>query len=395
MKKILFFLFTSLFICTGATAKEKRAKVICGPYIQCVTETGFTVIWVTDMDAIGWVETAPDDGTHFYNKSRQKHYDMRGQGLHPIGRLHKVRVEGLKPGETCRYRLMSKGVVSFKGSAEVTYLKTAGTDVYRGKPYEVRTFSKDYDTLRFDIYNDIHGKDAVLGTLMSDTRKNLDFVAFNGDMTSNIESHEMVQTMYLATAASKLGGVTPLFASRGNHELRGKDAVRWFDYFETPTGNPYYSFKLGKFFFIVLDGCEDKPDDDMEYSNVVISEGYMKKQEAWLKSVLDSPEFKLSEVRLVLCHIPPESKGWHGNVNVCTYLVPHLNKAGIDAMFCGHIHKWRYDEAGCGISNADFPVVCSPNACRSEVTATTDKIMLNVYSPEGEKIQALDIKCRK
>ncbi len=168
MKRILLVvsvLLTCTFSSTNARIKE-CPSVICGPFIQSVTETGFTVVWVTDMDAICWVETAPDDGTHFYNQDRQKHYDMRGYGQQPIGRIHKVRVEGLKPGETCRYRLMNKGVLSFKGSSDVAFTKVTATDVYLGKPYKISTFKENYDTLKFDIYNDIHGKDSIHQVLM-------------------------------------------------------------------------------------------------------------------------------------------------------------------------------------------------------------------------------------
>ena len=384
----------TVLMCTVMAARNKGAQVVCGPYLQCVTETGFTVVWVTDMDAISWLETAPDDGSHFYGKDRTIHYDERGHGNHPIGKIHKVRVEGLKSGQTCRYRLFNKGVISFTGNSDVRYAKTTATDVYLGKPFKASVFKEKYDTLRFDIYNDIHGKDSLLNVLMSDARKNLDFVAFNGDMTSNIESHEMVQSMYLATAAGHLGGVIPLFAARGNHEMRGLDAVRWFDYFETPTGQTYYSFRLGDFFFIVLDACEDKPDKSFEYSGTINSEYYLEQQEAWLMKTLECEEFQSSEVRMVLCHIPPEKNGWFGNVNVCNRFVPHLNGKDIDAMFCGHIHKWRYDAPGCGISNADFPVVCSPNVVRTEITATRESMHIGIYSTDGQKIHTLEIKCR-
>ena len=395
MKRLFsIFLLICVFTLIAAAQKDIRPKVVCGPYVQCVTDTGFTVIWVTDMDAISWVETAPDDGTHFYNCERPKHYDMRGNGIHVIGKLHKVRVEGLEKGSVCRYRIMSKGVASFNGSGNVQYTRTGGTDIWRGEPHVIKTLSDNYDQIRFDVYNDIHGKDSIMGVLLDGARKDIDFVAFNGDMTSNIESHEMVQTMYLSTAAKKLNGGTPLFASRGNHELRGREAVKWFDYFSTPTDKTYYSYRFGKFFFIVLDACEDKPDSDIEYSGTVISEPYMKAQEAWLKDVLASEEYLASEVRIVFCHIPPELKGWYGNTNVCNYLVPHLNKAGIDAMFCGHIHKFRYDKVGCGISNAEFPVVCFPNAHRTEVTATAKNISLDIFNSDGQKTQSLvlDVK---
>lgn len=36
------------------------------PWLQAVGETEFTVVWTTNVDAVVWVEVAPDDGTHFY-----------------------------------------------------------------------------------------------------------------------------------------------------------------------------------------------------------------------------------------------------------------------------------------------------------------------------------------
>lgn len=373
-----------------ASANEQGAKVVCGPYVQNVTETGYSVTWVTDIDAISWVETAPDDGCHFYGRNRTRHYDKRGYGVHPIGKIHRVTVEGLEPGKIYRYRIFNKGVLSFTGNSDIKYTKTTATDVWLGKPHKVRTLRKDYDTLRFDIYNDIHGKDSLLGVLMEGARKDLDFVVFNGDMTSNIENHEMIQSMYLATAAEKLKGSTPIVASRGNHELRGRDAVRWCDYFETPTGQTYYSLKMGDYLIIVLDGCEDKPDDSFEYNGTINTEYYMRSEETWLKEVIASDDFKSAKVRMVFCHIPPEKSGWFGNINVCDYFVSHLNGAGIDVMFCGHIHKWRVDEPGCGFSDADFPVICIPNIQRAEVTATESGIELDIFDTEGEKTHSWD-----
>ena len=48
---------------TAALAQQTPDKVrpICGPIIENPTTTGFTVVWETNMDAIGWVEVAPDD----------------------------------------------------------------------------------------------------------------------------------------------------------------------------------------------------------------------------------------------------------------------------------------------------------------------------------------------
>ena len=233
MKRLLFvtlviILASNSFVNVSAQ-KSKIANVTCGPYVQCVSETGFTVVWTTDVESVAWVEIAPDDGTHFYNKERDKYYDDRGNGILPIGKIHKIVVDGLEPGTAYRYRIMSKGVVAYNGSGDVKYLKTAGTDVYRGKPFAIKTFDSSRSTIRFDIYNDIHGKDSLFNTILSGARENRDFVFLNGDMTSNISEEECIISRYLRSAATSLNGNVPLYASRGNHELRGREAIKWLD----------------------------------------------------------------------------------------------------------------------------------------------------------------------
>lgn len=380
MKRISL-LILAVFVSLSAVAQ--RAKAVCGPYVQCVTETGFTVVWTTDVESVAWVEVAPDDGTHFYNKERDKYYDARGNGVYPIGKIHKVEVDGLEPGTTYRYRIMYKGVTAYNGSGDVQYMKANGTDVYRGQPHKITTFKQDYDEVRFDIFNDIHGKDSLFNIILSGARDNRDFVFLNGDMTSNIATEDLIAKMYLTSAAKSLNGGLPLFVSRGNHELRGRDAVKWFDYFETPTGRPYYSFSIGKFFFVVLDACEDKPDSDIEYSGIVASAPYVKRQAKWLKEVLASQECQNAEVRIAFCHVPPESNGWYGAAQMNELLVPPLNEAGIDAMFCGHIHRWRVSEPDGKLSDAEFPVICNPNMQRMEVTATKKSLDIKTFDTNG------------
>lgn len=396
MKKIhVLALMIVLWAGTVNAQKPQRAKIVCGPYVQCMTETSFTVIWTTDVDAVAWVEVAPDDGTHFYNKERDKYYDARGNGVFPIGKIHKVVVDGLEPGSTYRYRVMNRGVIAYNGSGNVQYMHGSGTDVYKGEPHKITTFKEDYDTIRFDLYNDIHGKDSLFNRILSGARDNRDFVFLNGDMTSNISNEELIPKMYLGSVAKSLNGGLPLFASRGNHELRGRDAIKWLNYFQTTTGTPYYSFSIGDFFFVVLDACEDKPDSDIEYSGIVASKPYVERQGRWLKEVIASEECRNAKVRIAFCHVPPESKGWYGAAQMCNILVPPLNEAGFDAMFCGHIHRWRVAEPDGSISNAGFPVICNPNMERMEVTATEDAIEISTFDTDGKNTHSHTLKLKK
>ena len=396
MKKIFVFALMLMLSAGVVDAQNpQRAKIVCGPYVQCMTETSFTVIWTTDVDAVAWVEVAPDDGTHFYNKERDKYYDASGNGVFPIGKIHKVVVEGLEPGTTYRYRVMNRGVIAYNGSGNVQYMHGSGTDVYRGKAHEITTFKTDYDAIRFDIYNDIHGKDSLFNRILAGARDNRDFVFLNGDMTSNISKEELIPKMYLGSAAKSLNGGLPLFASRGNHELRGRDAIKWLNYFQTTTGTPYYSFSIGDFFFVVLAACEDKPDSDIEYSGIVASKPYVERQGRWLKEVIASEECRNAKVRIAFCHVPPESKGWYGAAQMCNILVPPLNEAGFDAMFCGHIHRWRVAEPDGSISNAEFPVICNPNMERMEVTATEDAIEISTFDTDGKNTHNHTVKLKK
>ena len=396
MKKIhVLALMIVLWAGTVNAQKPQRAKIVCGPYVQCMTETSFTVIWTTDVDAVAWVEVAPDDGTHFYNKERDKYYDARGNGVFPIGKIHKVVVDGLEPGSTYRYRVMNRGVIAYNGSGNVQYMHGSGTDVYKGEPHKITTFKEDYDTIRFDLYNDIHGKDSLFNRILSGARDNRDFVFLNGDMTSNISNEELIPKMYLGSAAKSLNGGLPLFASRGNHELRGRDAIKWLNYFQTTTGTPYYSFSIGDFFFVVLDAREDKPDSDIEYSGIVASKPYVERQGRWLKEVIASEECRNAKVRIAFCHVPPESKGWYGAAQMCNILVPPLNEAGFDAMFCGHIHRWRVAEPDGSISNAGFPVICNANMERMEVTATEDAIEISTFDIDGKNTHNHTLKLKK
>jgi Icc-related predicted phosphoesterase len=401
MKKLLSFLLSiSLAITafaqtptqTSTPAPKASAKITCGPYVQNVSENSFSIVWETDMDAIAWVEIAPDDGTHFYNKDRDKFYDLRGYGVQPIGKIHKVRVTGLKPGTTYRYRIMMKGVEAFEKSGRIVYARPSGSVVFEQEPYRAKTFGTSYETVHFDVYNDIHENDSLFNILMAGSNDKPDFVYLNGDMTSSLITQDRIVEKFLRTAATNLKGETPLFVARGNHELRGPDAIHWIDYFDTPTDKPYYTFKMGKYFFIALDSCEDKPDDDIEYNGSLISDPYLEQETQWLKEVVASKEFKDAKVKIVFSHIPPETKGWHGNLNVCNYFVPVLNKANIDVMICGHLHEWRFDEKGCGMSNANFPVVVNNKLERMEVSANAYEININTFDTTGANTHSILIK---
>ena len=385
MKRLIFTIlpFFALF---SANAEEIKApKIVAGPYIQACSDTEFTVVWQTDSDALSWVEIAPNDGTHFYNTAR-KQYFQTIHGRRPIGRWHKVTVDGLEPNTIYRYRVLHKGITTNQGNKRVRYTESKGSNVYRRQPYSVRTLGSDEKTTRFAIGNDFHDKPELLTQLFSKdiiTPAAYDFVLYNGDMVSSFESEERLISSVITPSVAQFATEVPLFFSRGNHETRGAEATTYSDYFPTTTGAPYYTFSDGPALFIVLDGGEDKPDSDIEYHDLVRYDTYREKEAKWLKSVVESEQFKAATVKIVIIHIPPKSSGWHGEAEIARLFVPILNQAGIDAMFCGHIHKYRFSEANDPTYGCNFPIVCLPNRVRADIEVSKEKIAYTITTAEG------------
>ncbi len=381
---------------SGQAAEESRKlltpNVVCGPYLQNVTENGFTVMWVSDVDAVAWVEIAPDNDEHFYLKERPKYYDMSGCGVKPVGRIHKVKVDGLEPGTGYRYRIMMTAVEEYYRNSTPVYGKSFGAKAYKAKLPVVRTLDKDYDKVSFAVVNDIHAQDSLLRRLFADKEKNsqFDFVLFNGDMTSDLCHESKIPRHYLKPAAELFADEVPLYMARGNHEWRGAEAVKLFDWFDFPDRKPYYTFKYGRFFFVVLDSAEDKVDSDIENHGLTCIEPYLEQETAWLKEVVGSEDWKNAERRVVFCHIPPsESEVWYGNQNVARYFVPVLNAAGTDLMISGHEHYYEFHKPG--VAGAEFPVIINDQWQRLEVTEDSKAIKVRIYNTDGALVQSLSL----
>lgn len=388
MKNILFLLisFSALFAAKPAIS-QPSARIAGGPYLQNVTPDGFTMIWTTTTDAAVWVETAPDDGTHFYAAERPKYYDSH-LGRRRLGKLHRVRVGGLEPGKTYRYRIMQQAVLSDEGNKRVVLGEGYGSDILKHAPYPVTTPSADRNELEFWMVNDIHGRDSVFRLLIGDApRQKPDFVCLNGDLLNSIESEKALFEGFLASASELLtpAGI-PLVVTRGNHDGRGKFARHWLDYFPTPTGESYYTFRRGPVFFVVLDGCEDKPDSDIRYYGLSTADAYREQQAQWLRGVVAGEEFRSAPYRIVLIHMPPnKGRGWHGELEIERLFLPILDGSGIDLMLCGHYHRYQWiDDLSRG---ADFPILINSNSDKTVVTAGAKGIDIRVVDTAGDVVK--------
>lgn len=353
--------------------------IVYGPYLQEVTQTEATIVWVTNQKAISWVEVAPNDTQNFYAESRPAFYQTY-LGKRVLGKVHKIKVQGLQPGTVYRYRVLSKEIISQKGHV-ISYGTVASTDVYSRPALTFQTLDPEKETLKIAVVNDIHGDNSLLTSLLQHTKKeNMDFVFFNGDMVSHMENEEQLFTGFINTAVQLFASEIPFFFVRGNHESRGDFADQYLNYFPTSTRKPYYAFRDGPAYFIVLDGGEDKPDDDIEYYGLSDFDQYRIEQAEWLKQIMQGPDFKEALFRVVLIHVPPIQSTWHGPLHVNKLFAPILNDGKIDLMICGHTHEFYY--APKGEEGCKFPILINSN---KEVTKLTfNKDFLNIHVGDKE-----------
>lgn len=389
----LFFLLLPIFSFPAfadvpAPEPAKPVGILYGPYLQNVTESGATIVWVTDKPAVSWVETAPDNGSDFYGAERPKYFQTH-LGKKNIGTLHKVAVDGLERGIVYRYRICSQEVLDRKG-AFVAYGRVASSNVYSRKPLTFRTLDPDKNEISFLVLNDIHENNELQAELMAQADpSSADFVIFNGDMAHSLNSEEQMFTAFMQTASKLYAAETPVFYARGNHETRGEFSGRFMDYFPTPTGLPYYTFREGPAFFVVLDGGEDKPDSDVEYYGTAAYDSYRAEEVRWLEDVLASEEFRSAPVKIAILHIPPVEATWYGAIEVSRLFVPLLNRAGIDIMFSGHLHRHIYVPAG--THGCKFPVLVNSNRDVVKCRVSGDRLNVRVIGRDGKTVREFDV----
>lgn len=379
---------------------SEAIKITWGPYLQNVTENEAVIMWGTDKPAVSWVEIAPGDAPSFYSEERPQFFQTY-LGRKVKGVTNAVKVTGLAPATTYGYRIFSKEILDDKGN-QVSYGDVAATDVYRKKPLKLTTVDPSQPGIRFCVINDIHADNGKQRNLLRDVwnDKN-DFVVFNGDMVSSMESEQQILDGFINTAVELFASEKPFYMIRGNHEGRGVFADRYMDYFPSNTGMPYFTFRRGPVFFLVLDGGEDKPDSDIEYGGMSHMDKYREEQAEWMKTVVESKEFREAPFRVVLLHEPPCHDVWHGAIHEREVFLPVLNSAGIDLMVCGHLHEYFYDEPNTpdpdlkGYEVANFPILVNSNKDIVKMTADRKNLEFTVYSPEGKVIKHKSLASKK
>ena len=378
MKRLL--LIAALFC---GIYSAQAIKIIHGPYLQAVSDTEATIMWVTDTKALSWVEIAPNDGTHFYNIERPKYYQTY-LGKRVYGTVHQIRITGLEPGKSYRYSTSSKEVIDMKGH-RVTYGHVATTKVYGNNFNNIfTTLNPKKEKSQFIMLNDIHAKQEKIEALLNTFEKGkTDMVFYTGDMVSMVTTEEILFQGFVDTSVKRFAKQVPFYLARGNHETRGLFATNFLTYFPTLTDKTYYTLKHGDVFYIILDGGEDKPDSCLEYYETAVYDQFRQEEAEWLKGVVESDDCKSAKYRVVVMHMPPigGKNMWHGPKYSGELFLPILNKANITVMLSGHTHKYSYNTPES--TDAEFPILVNAHNTALKANISPEKFVIEVIDTNG------------
>jgi predicted phosphodiesterase len=266
------------------------------PYLQNASPTAITIMWEAEKPSAGRVEywelVTAGDGELKATES-------------PAAKIHRVRIEGLKPDTRYGYRVR------------------CGDNVAEG---DFATAPTDDRSIRFAVIGDSRfwkeywQKSSLPEHLMS---RKPEFALHMGDLVTDGRKYEQWPQHF--GRFESIQKHIPIFAARGNHEQ--DDAKNnWFStYHELPGGEPYSSFDWGNAHFAIvsythIDKCASFLDADL---------GATKKR--W---------------KFVVFHYPVYCTGYEGpadkrKASGNPKLEAILDEHGVDMVLAGHTHIYE------------------------------------------------------
>lgn len=387
MKRFLFSVICALTVIAGFAQEQIAIKH--GPYLQNLKETETTIVWVSNKASVGWVEVAPDDGTSYYRFERTKFFDATN-GVKNVSQLHTVRVTGLKPGTSYRYRIYSQEILDRKGE-EIIYGNVAAPSIYDRRTLKFTTNDRNKPTTSFIMLNDIHGNTDYIPKLLDIAGyKETDMIIYNGDMMNWLMDEEDLFKGFMDITIELFATKKPMYYARGNHETRGLFATSFQHYFSPKEPHLYFLLRQGPVCFIFLDTGEDKPDSDIEYHGITDYDNYRTEQAKWLSEAVKSQEFLDAKFKVVIAHMPPlpDEDLWHGQAEVAEKFVPILNEAEVDVMLCGHLHHYFNNKP---TEKVRFPVIDNSSNTVLKGVVQEDKLYLEIKNMNGDLVDKIYI----
>ena len=358
---------------------DTKAVILQGPYISSLSETGATIVWMTDTPCHAKVLYGPK------GEPLAREADHAAHGLLPIGTLHVVHLTGLEPGRAYTYKAVATRVVKMKA-----YWPEKGLPV-ESPERTFSTFDRAKPSVSFSAIADTHEDEARVGGLLKAVDwQATEFLVHLGDAYNSLETEDQLVNGWLGPADRALAGSKLLMFVRGNHEMRGAFARRLLDYFPTPEERFYYARDHGPLHLIIVDTGEDKADESNVFAQLNKGEAYREEEFAWLEHhLLTDRRAAEASFRVILLHQP--NWGWTGEQGGRWTAL--ANKAKVDLVIGGHYHRMTASKPG--LQGQDFAVLALGLDQVAKVEATRQELRVTVKGKDGAVAESLVIKARR
>jgi predicted phosphodiesterase len=352
---------------------DTKPVIINGPYLLAPTEDSVTIVWITDTPCHSKVVFGVD--------ALDREADNAVDGLLPIGQLHAVRVRGLEPGKTYRYKAASTRVVKMK-----SYWPEKGLSAETAER-TFTTFDRRKESFSFALITDTHEDLQRIAALLKLVDwPSTDFLVHLGDAFHGIESEDAIWDKFLTPVGRALGGTKPLLYVRGNHEARGPAARALRNHLPIPEERFYYARDHGPVHFVALDTGEDKPDDTNVYARLNAFQQYRETELKWLAGHIKTDRrMQAAPFRVLLMHSP--SWGWVDDQASKWREV--ANSGRFDLAVSGHTHRFSHTTPSQN-GNTWHQVVLSPDQV-ARVDASATEIVVTVRARDGNIVETFSI----
>ncbi len=344
-----------------------------GPYLVDQTESGVTIVWLTDEDAISYVEYGS-------NTSYGNRVDGAVQGLMRVGTVHSVRLDNLTSGTEYHYRVASEQANNY-----VAYWASTGATI-KSNGSSFTTFDEDKNGTSFYFVADVKNSGTLLNSILSKMDyTSTDFVVLGGNCLSNIQSKSEILSNVIDPVCDNFGSTIPLVYLRGNLEMNGEAAQSLIKYFPSKNSVFYGAFIHGGTAFLKFDPGQDVSDDDSKFSNMMRSDNLRKKQMSWYKTNCSNSSSLISnaELKIAFCNNP--EFGFGDNSSWKNY----LSEVDTKLLLSGYKSEYTHLEPTGGNSFHTI-ITGEDNFCK--VTTTGSKIDVIVYDKNGTEVNTVTIE---
>jgi len=295
-----------LTLCLAAPALA--ADLTRGPVLQLAGPTDLTITFHTSSPAIGEVRFG------------ELHHPLarRETELTP-GLTHVIHLTGLTPSTRYLYEVWIDGEVRAAGP---TFTFRTSPPVGVAQPFRLFAWG-DSGTANVN--------QLAVAQRLSSLADEATLSLILGDIIYDVGAPELYDARFFEPYAALTRRMV-VWPTIGNHDVAlDPTGQPYLDAFTLPTNNPagselYYSFDYGDAHFVCLD-------------THVSGHGPGAAQLLWAADDLAASNAKW---KFVFFHVPPYSGGNHADdPSIIANILPVLEAAGVDVVFCGHSHTYE------------------------------------------------------